>query len=259
MIAEGPPILERNGSIATIRLRRPSQRNSLQDVDLRTMLAYFDEVNADRSIRVLVVSADTLGQARPVFSAGYDVAGFDSGAHDPQLFEKVPDAIETLRPITVCALTGSVYGGATDLLLACDVRVAVAGSVFRMPAVALGLHYYPSGLRRYVTRLGLNTAKRAFLTAQPIPVEQLQQQTGLFHQIVGPPAFNGVVHELTVAMAALAPLAAELTKQSLKEIAEGSFDASALRSRETTTLSSSDFAEGRAAFAAKRVPHFKGH
>jgi enoyl-CoA hydratase/carnithine racemase len=45
----------------------------------------------------------------------------------------------------VCALNGSVYGGATDLMLACDLSVGLPGVEFRMPATALGLHYYPGG------------------------------------------------------------------------------------------------------------------
>ncbi len=54
------------------------------------------------------------------------------------------DALAALRPITVCALNGSVYGGATDLVLACDLGIGLTGIEFRMPATALGLHYSPA-------------------------------------------------------------------------------------------------------------------
>ena len=47
-----------------------------------------------------------------------------------------------------------------------------------MPA-ARGLHYYPSGLQRYVSRLGLALAQRAFLTAQALPIKELAD-AGLF-------------------------------------------------------------------------------
>lgn len=254
---EGPPELACAGAIATITLRRPSQRNSLHDEDLRTLLAHFARLEADLSTRVLVLRGLTATQGRPVFCAGYDVDGFDSGRHDPRLFEQVPDALERLRPITLCALGGSVYGGATDIVLACDLRVALAGIEFRMPANALGLHYYPSGLRRYVTQLGLNAAKRAFLTAQAFTAGQFNA-LGLFEQVSTAERFDADVHSLAQKLAGMAPLAAQATKQSLNEIAAGCFDERALRAREVLTMQSQDFAEGRAAFAERRAPRFTG-
>ena len=66
-----------------------------------------------------------------------------------------------------------MFGGATDLALACDFRVGVHGMVLRMPAARIGLHYYPSGLRRYVSRLGVSAAKRLFLLAETLPADEL--------------------------------------------------------------------------------------
>jgi enoyl-CoA hydratase/carnithine racemase len=255
---EGPPLLDMANGVATITLRRPSQRNSLHDADLHALLRMFEQLDADASVRVVILGAQTQGQRKPVFSAGYHVAGFDGAGHDPQLFERVPDALERLRPITVCALAGSVYGGATDLVLACDLRVALAGSEWRMPANALGLHYYPSGLRRYVTRLGLNLAKRAFLTAQTLPIETLNQVPGLFEAIVDADDFDAALNSLVGTLTTLAPLSLQATKQSLNEIAAGDYDLRRLRERESSTTQSADFAEGRAAFAKRRVPTFSG-
>lgn len=160
------PLLSVQGSVATITLNRPAHRNRLERADLHALLRHFAHIDADPSIRVLKLSANTQGQPRPVFCAGFHIGSFDSDTEDQGLFERVADALAMLRPVTVCALNGSVYGGATDLMLACDLCVALAGIEFRMPAAALGLHYYPSGLQRYVARLGLSGAKRAFLSAR---------------------------------------------------------------------------------------------
>lgn len=256
-LVEGTPTLDIADGVATIRLRRPSQRNSLHDDDLRTLLAHFAHVEADASVRVLVLTAHTGGHVRPVFCAGYHVGGFDADQHDPLLFEQVPQALEHLRPLTLCALNGSVFGGATDIVLACDLRLGLTGTEFRMPAAALGLHYYPSGLRRYVSRLGLNLAKRAFLTGRPIPCEQLAA-AGLFESLETPEAFDAALQSLAGQLSQLAPLAVQWTKRSLNDIAEAGFDESTLRSREVLTLRSQDFAEGRAAFAERRPPRFQG-
>ena len=173
-------------------------------------------IDADASIHAAVLRARTDGQPRPVFSAGYHVGGFDGETHDPQLFERVPDAIERLRLPTLCALGGSVYGGATDLVLACDLRASLAGAEWRMPAVALGLHYYPAGLRRYVTRFGLNAAKRAFLTAQALPVESLAA-LGLFEEVASAGSLRGRRRRTRADAPGLALLAAQTTKRSLNE------------------------------------------
>jgi enoyl-CoA hydratase/carnithine racemase len=181
--------------------------------------------------------------------------GGDGGG--PSLFERVPDAFEALRPVTICALNGSVYGGATDLVLACDLRLALAGSQWRMPAAMFGLHYYPSGLRRYVSRLGLDGSKRAFLGAQTFAVEQLAA-LGLFDAVLAAEAFAAARDELAQRVAALAPLAVQGMKRSLDEIAAGRFDVARLREREALTHRSADLAEGLAAAAEKRVPRFTG-
>src|SRR5574337_196219 len=254
--AEGPPLLTVDGAVATLRLRRPSRRNSLNDGDLHALLDHVAAVDAQPDVRVLVLAADTHGQERPVFSAGYDGGGLGGGGGS-QLFERIPDAIEAARPVTVCALGGSVFGGATDLVLACDLRIALAGSVWRMPACALGLHYYPSGLRRYVARFGVDLAKRAFLTAQPLPGELLAAH-GLFQAVVPVAEFDAAVRALVQQVAGLAPIAAQSTKRSLSEIAAGGFDETALRARERAAQASADFAEGRAAFAERRAPRFSG-
>lgn len=257
---EGPPLLQIDAAsaIATLTLRRPAQRNSLTDNDLHHLLDCIAQVNADAVVRVLVLRAETAGQPRPVFSAGYHVGGFDRGDHGPQLFERVPDALERARPLTLCALNGSVYGGATDLVLACDLRIALAGSELRMPACSLGLHYYPTGLRRYVNRLGLNLAKRAFLTGRPLAVEDLAAQAALFEQVLPAAQFDEAVLHTARHLSHMAPLAAQATKQSLNEIAAGRFDEVLLREREAMSMASADFAEGRAAMAARRPPRFSG-
>lgn len=254
---EGMPQLHCSGPIATLCLRRPTQRNRLTDDDLLRLLTQLAQVNTDPDIRLLVLTADTSGQRKPVFCAGYDIAGFDSDTHDPLLFERVADALEALRPVTLCALNGSVYGGATDLVLACDLRIGLAGCEFRMPAAALGLHYYPGGLRRYATRLGANLAKCAFLTAQALPFEALQAAS-LFVSLTDAASFDAEVQALAEAIAQLAPRALQHTKQSLNELAAGGFDDIALRDRETASLNSADFAEGRSAFVERRPARFTG-
>lgn len=245
------------GPVATVTLHRPEKMNRITQADVSVLAGHCDAIDANPDIRVVVLTADTTGQTRPVFSAGYDVLGFDAPEHDPRAFERMVDRIEALRPVVLGALSGSVYGGATDLALACDLRVALKGTQFRMPACALGLHYYPSGLRRFVETLGLAGAQQAFLTAQPLPMETLQRW-GAVMSVHSSEDWASEIRVLAQALAALAPLAVQATKQSLREIARGTHNPDALREREDLTASSADFAEGRRALAQRQKPHFTG-
>ena len=256
-MTEGSPTLTIDGAVATLTLRRPSLRNSLTDADLHALLAHFDAIQKSSAIHVVVLRADTMGQKQAVFSSGYNVGGFDNDPMAPLFFEQIPEALERLRPITICALNGSVYGGATDLVLACDFIVAQHNMTWRMPAAALGLHYYPSGLRRYVSRFGLQMSKRAFLLGQSIPYEALDKLGG-FEALVSSDEFESSVHNLVSTLTGMAPIALTSTKKSLNEIAAGLYNEPALKERSRHSVYSQDFVEGRAAFAERRTPRFTG-
>ena len=253
----GAPLLQIADGVATITLNRPAQRNRLENTDLALLLQYFTQVNQDMGVRALVLTANTSGQPKPVFCAGYDIGGFKEEGQGSSSFEKVPEALAQLRPITICALNGSVYGGATDLVLACDLRLALVGIEWRMPAAELGLHYYPSGLQRYVSHFGVAAAKRAFLTAKVFSAAELQA-LGLFESFSSVADFPMQLQTLVNDVLALAPLAAQATKQSLNEIAAGHYNPDLLREREVQSSRTEDFAEGLKAFAERRKPVFKG-
>lgn len=252
------PELTVEGHIATLRLRRPARLNCLSNQDLLEIIRHCESINAERDVRVVVLTADTTGQSKPIFSAGYDVSGFDSDGYDPHLFENTVNAVAQLRPVVIAGLNGSVYGGATDLILACDLRIAQPNLSWRMPACALGLHYYPSGLHRYLNAFGPDRTRQLFLTAQPVGSEDLHMW-GVLMELVQGDDWPHRLRKLSQGVAQLAPLATQATKASIDELARGLSDESRLRSRERCCANSEDFREGRQAMAERRTPVFKGH
>jgi enoyl-CoA hydratase/carnithine racemase len=250
-----PPSYTVHGGVATVTLNRPQHRNRLQREDLHCLRAHIEAANRDTSVRVLVLAAQCLPE-KPVFSAGFDLDGFGDHAGDAvDDFARTADALAGARPLTLAALGGSVYGGAADLAAACDFRVGVHGIELRVPAAALGLHYYPSGMRRLVATLGLPAVRRLLLAARPLASEELAQ-LGFFDELVAPDALDATVARWCAALAALAPLAVEGMKQTLREMAAGLDKAARWRARERLTHESRDFAEGVAALRTRRPARF---
>ena len=149
--------------------------NRLQPDDLEALLHLFDRIEGDAALRVLVLTGT--GRA---FSAGYDLNSVAERAVSTveqqsagSAFEVVVNRLEDLGVPTICRLNGGVYGGATDLALACDFRIGTDGCEMFMPAARLGLHYYPSGIARYASRLGVDNAKKLFLTAEKIDAAEM--------------------------------------------------------------------------------------
>ena len=201
------------------------------------------------------VSVLRLQASGKTFCAGYDIGRI--GGARPVAFEDMVNAVEDARPVTLVLLQGGVYGGATDLALACDFRLGSTATEMFMPAARLGLHFYRRGLERYVTRLGLDQAKRLFLTAEKIDAREMRK-IGFLTQLVEPDALQPAADRLAATLGAMAPLAVTGMKKHLNRIARGTLDAAELQRDIDRAAASRDLEEGRAAWAEKRAPQFTG-
>ncbi|PZA13378.1 enoyl-CoA hydratase/isomerase family protein [Rhodopseudomonas palustris] len=253
----GPPALTIDGPRATIRLNRPKHLNRLQPDDLAVLLNQFARIDGDPAVRVLVLT----GTGRS-FSAGFDLgevaerATAEVEAESPgSAFEVVANRLEDLRVPTICRLNGGVYGGSTDLALACDFRIGVDTAEMFMPAARLGLHYYPGGIKRYVSRLGIDNAKRLFLTAQRIDAAEMLR-IGYLTQMVPMDRLDREVDALATTLAGNAPNAVAGMKRAINEFARAAFDEPAADARARASMRSDEIKEGIAAFTEKRAPRF---
>jgi enoyl-CoA hydratase len=252
-----PPVLELNGCRATIRLNRPKHLNRLQADDLDALLGLFDRIEADPAIRVLILTGT--GRA---FSAGYDLNSVAERAVSDveersagSAFEVVVNRLEDIGVPTICRLNGGVYGGSTDLALACDFRIGVDTSEMFMPAARLGLHYYKSGIARYVARLGVDNAKKLFLTAEKIGATEMLR-IGYLTAVVPAEALDEEVDRLATILAGNAPVAMRGMKRTINEFARGKLDEEAADHRHRESMRGSEIKEGIKAFSEKRPPRF---
>jgi enoyl-CoA hydratase/carnithine racemase len=249
-----PPHLAIDGRVATITLRRPAVANRLELEDLQTLQAQVDEVDASREVLVLRLVAE--GRH---FCSGFNIGQVGAGANDAgQRFEALAAALEQARPVTIAAIQGGVYGGATDLALACDFRIGTPASELSVPAAKLGLLFYRGGLERYVSRLGLATAKRVLLMAEKLDADAMVSCGYLDRLAPSVEALRPLLDELTTTLAGMAPLALLGMKKHLNRIASGRLVEEELTKDIAEADASADLREGALAWQQKREPVFTG-
>jgi enoyl-CoA hydratase/carnithine racemase len=247
------PHLAIDDRIATLTLRRPAVANRLELEDLQTLQAQIDEIDANPAVLVLRLVAE--GRH---FCSGFNIGQVGSGANAGQRFEALASALERARPVTIAAIQGGVYGGATDLALACDFRIGTPVSELSVPAAKLGLLFYRGGLERYVSRLGLATAKRVLLTADRLDAVAMLACGYLDRLAPSVEALPSLLDELTATLAGMAPLALLGMKKHLNRIAAGTLIEDELARDIAESDASEDLREGALAWQQKRDPVFRG-
>lgn len=247
-------LLARDGQSATITLNIPAKHNRLGPAELQRLMDCLDQVETMVDLRALVIT----GAGDRTFCAGFDIGSIDSAkeASGPG-FEALVDRIEAMKMPVVAALNGGVFGGASDLALACDLRLGVTGMRLFVPPARLGLHYYPNGLRRFVERLGPGVAKRMFLLAEEFDAKELMR-VGYLDWLVEPSELRPRCASLVETLTAMAPLALRGMKRAINQIARGDLDTAATRAAIAQAYASADLREGLAAHREKRKPVFRG-
>lgn len=230
------PQLEHDGGCSTIRLCRPREHNRIDPLDIPVIHEYLDEILKRDQTRIVVFSA----VGNKTFSSGYTIQAILKNLD--HRFEALLDTIEHYPLPTLCALNGSVYGGATDLALCCDFRLGVRGSRMFMPAAKFGLHYYPGGLRRYISHLGLSQTKKLFLTAATIDDEEMKR-IGFLTELVEHDQLPTRVNDYVEAIIACEPNVLMSLKRQINAIAAGDTAAAVCREDFETSLRSDELAQ----------------
>ncbi|CAM5791641.1 enoyl-CoA hydratase/isomerase family protein [Castellaniella caeni] len=252
-VADTAPQLEIAGRIATIRLNNPSRSNRLSPADLDALREHVARVNQQPDVLVLRFIA-----TGKYFCSGYDISSLSSETAPSSLyFGETIDLIESARPVTIAAVQGGAYGGGTDLCLACDFRLGTPQANMFMPAVRLGLHFYPGGMRRYLSRLGVNAARRLFLTGEQIQADEMLK-IGFLTELVDADALPARTEALSAQLAGMAPLALLGIKHDLNGLINGSFDVQANAQAVRRSEASADMKEGALAWKEKRAARFQG-
>ena len=171
----------------TITLDRPDKANSLTADMLETLAEAAESAQAARAV--------VLTGTGKVFSAGADLEAAKAGLAVSPLWERLSTAIAALPGLSVCALNGTLAGGAMGMALACDIRIAVPGAKFFYPVMKLGFLPQPSDPGRLAALVGPARARLILMGGQKITAEDALA-FGLIERIVEPDALIGTAREI---------------------------------------------------------------
>lgn len=147
-------------------LDRPDKANALTAEMLERLAEIAVEAQAARAL--------VLTGAGKVFSAGMDLEAAASGLATSDVWERLSGSLAALPGLTICALNGTLAGGAMGMALACDLRIAVPGAKVFYPVMKLGFLPQPSDPARLRALVGPSRAKAILMAGRKVPVETAQ-------------------------------------------------------------------------------------
>lgn len=160
--------LEKHAKSRIIRFNRPEIRSPLSVFVLKQLNEILDEIIADFGIETIIFTG-----AGDAFASGADlreIAGVtkEAAREFALLGQNLMNKIAFADQTTIAAINGFCFGGALDLALACDKRIASPNAQFAHPGVGLGIITGWGGTQRLPRLVGEAAALEIFLTAKRI-------------------------------------------------------------------------------------------
>jgi enoyl-CoA hydratase len=249
-------LTERRGHVLIVTMNRPSVRNALSGEMLTIMRAAWDEVDSDPSIRACVLTG-----AGGAFCAGADLKAMSSShPGDSQFDLSVIESLLKGRRLTkplIAAVEGAAVAGGTEILQACDIRVAGASARFGVSEVRWGLFPLGGSAVRLARQIPYTVAADLLLTGRHISADEALSMGLIGHVVPDGLALEKAL-EIADTIAANGPVAVRAVLRVLRET-EGMHENDAFKLESRIGLEvfrSEDAKEGPRAFTEKRPPAF---
>lgn len=245
--------------IGTIALDRDERRNALNVDLIAEFIAALDDFKA-RRVRALVLRSATGGK---VWSAGHDVQELPRAEVDPLPYSEplmqLLRAVKAFPAPVIAMVQGSVWGGACDLVISCDLAYGDETASFAVTPSKLGVPYNVAGLLNFLSRLPLAVVKEMFFSAEPIDAERAER-IGLVNRIVPAAQLESTVYRMARTISSRSAEAIAATKESIRLLTESASLTPAtfefLQSLRRSVYFGPDYKEGLQAFREKRAPDF---
>lgn len=207
-------------AVTTITLDRPEARNAYSDEMLEQLVGALDEAALDERVRCVILTGAGRG-----FHAGGDVkamkarsgmfAGDPAELRDRYIdgIQSVPRRLATFRKPMICAMHGAAIGAGLDLACMCDLRIAARSSKMGSTFVQVGLVPGDGGAFFLARTVGFPKALELMMRGRVIDADEALR-IGLVHEVVDDEVLLVRARELAEELAALPPVALQMTKRA---------------------------------------------
>lgn len=253
-------ILEVTESIAVITFNRPQSLNAINDMVLEEVNNALDEIEVNRSVRVLIFT----GTGDKAFIAGADIAHMVNftplqALHMAREGQELFFRIERLPIPVIACVNGFALGGGNELAMACDFIYASEKAKFGQPEINLGVTPGFAGAQRLCKLVGKPMAKELCLTGEILSAQQARE-LGIVNKVFPHEELWQETMKTARAIAGKGRVAIRGIKEGVDrgfdvDIRQGYYiaaDAFAI------SMASPDGREGFSAFLEKRAPKFDG-
>jgi 2-(1,2-epoxy-1,2-dihydrophenyl)acetyl-CoA isomerase len=266
-MTESSVLFETRGAVALVTLNRPQALNSFTRQMHQELWAALDRIEADKSIRALVITGAGRG-----FCAGADLAEFDftpgpklAERADPgplieQAFNPTVRRLQALRVPTIAAVNGVAAGAGASLAMTCDLAVAASNASFIQAFSKIGLVPDAGGSWFLVKRLGLARAMGSAMLGDKLSAKDAKEQGMIWDVAAEGEDCVEAALKLAQRLALMPTRALVETRKLLRAAASNELDAQLDLERNTQSAlgKTHDYLEGVTAFLEKRPAQFKG-
>ena len=207
-------ITEDRDAVRHVVLNRPDKRNAMSQALLLELGEALRAATDDASVQCVVLRGEG-----PVFSAGVDLGELMSFADDPSVlrpfrnvFLACANLCEQMPKPVICQIHHTCVGGALEVALGCDLRIASEGSQFGLPEVRFGIIPDVGGSSRLPAVVGLGRAKELIMTAGMIDAAEAHR-IGLVNRIVPAEELDAATQTLVDELLANSPIAVGRAKR----------------------------------------------
>jgi enoyl-CoA hydratase/carnithine racemase len=202
------------GATRHVVLNRPEKRNAMNQALLHELREQLRAAAADPTVHCVLLRGEG-----PVFSAGVDLGELASFGGEPavlrpfrEVFLECANLCEEMPKPVVCQIHGACFGGALEVALGCDLRIASADAQLGLPEVRFGIIPDVGGSSRLPAVVGLGRAKELIMTARTIDAAEAHA-IGLVNRITQAVELDGAVQALLDELLAHSPIAVGRAKR----------------------------------------------